>query len=174
MNKELQDKTWAVLPNEFREEVKKIYNDLLNEHITPDIEDGVNNRMLILEEIFSYHNLTFDAQKDVEFLQEENTSNNTYKSLKDKCWVEYRRHATSNVESLKYWYDIVFESAYNLGKQQSINYSINWEQRRFELVKSILPSIIRKFGYIEESTMNMTIKQVDFIIKKLKENENTK
>lgn len=63
MNKELQDKVWAVLPNEFREEVKKIYNDLLNEHITPDIEDGVNNRMLILEEIFSYHNLTSDAEK---------------------------------------------------------------------------------------------------------------
>ena len=63
MNKELQDKVWAVLPNEFREEVKKMYNDLLNEHITPDIEDGVNNRMLILEEIFSYHNLTSDTEE---------------------------------------------------------------------------------------------------------------
>lgn len=62
MNKELQDKAWAVLPNEFREEVKKMYNNLLNEHITPDIEDSVNNRMLILEEIFSYHNLTSDTE----------------------------------------------------------------------------------------------------------------
>ena len=62
MNKELQDNAWDVLPNEFREELKKMYNDLLNEHITPDIEDSVNNRMLLLEEIFSYHNLTSDAE----------------------------------------------------------------------------------------------------------------
>lgn len=63
MNKELQDKVWNhCLPREFKEEVKKIYNDLLNEHLIPDIEDSVNNQMLILEEIFSYHNLTSDAE----------------------------------------------------------------------------------------------------------------
>lgn len=34
MNKELQDKAWAVLPKEFREEVKKLYAKFYNEKPT--------------------------------------------------------------------------------------------------------------------------------------------
>lgn len=54
------------------------------------------------------------------------------------------------------------------------NKEIDLEQRRFELVKSILSSIIRKLGYIGESTINMIIKQAYFIIQKLKEDDNIK
>lgn len=67
-----------------------------------------------------------------------------------------------------------YEDAEIITEDSISNKEIDWEQRRFKLVKSILSSIIRKLGYIGEPTMNMTIKQADFIIQKLKEDDNIK
>lgn len=52
MNKELQGKAWAVLPNEFREEVKKIY----------DAVSAWAKTSEVLETLFGEYNLTSDAE----------------------------------------------------------------------------------------------------------------
>lgn len=57
MNKELQDKAWAVLPKEFREEVKKLYAKFYNEKPHSDCSYGY---LGLLIELFDIDNLTFD------------------------------------------------------------------------------------------------------------------
>lgn len=57
MNKELQNLIWAILPKEFREEVKKIYNREIGRN---DYEAGVIPDTLV--ELFGHHNLTSDAE----------------------------------------------------------------------------------------------------------------
>lgn len=52
MNKELIDRTWSILPKEFKEEVRQIYQETDNGWIAGDM----------LEEIFGEHNLTSDAE----------------------------------------------------------------------------------------------------------------
>lgn len=56
MNKELQDKAWAVLPNEFRKEVKEAYRIPLSNSIH---DKGYNHA---LEYFFGEHNLTSDEE----------------------------------------------------------------------------------------------------------------
>lgn len=53
MNKELQDLAWAVLPKEFKEEVKKEWRRAY-----------YNDTKVILEYFFGKHNLTFDAERE--------------------------------------------------------------------------------------------------------------
>lgn len=52
MNKELKAKAWAVLPNEFREEVKKIY----------DAVSAWEKTAEVLETLFGEYNLTSDVE----------------------------------------------------------------------------------------------------------------
>lgn len=57
MNKELQDKAWSVLPKEFKEEVKKMFQKDINTC------NNMNQAMrCILVDIFGLHNLTSDAE----------------------------------------------------------------------------------------------------------------
>lgn len=55
MNKEQQDLAWAVLPKEFREEVKKEYKNALrfNEYA---------HECVVFRNLFGHHNLTSDAE----------------------------------------------------------------------------------------------------------------
>lgn len=54
MNKELQDKTWAALPKEAKEEVKLYYDE--------SVDWG--HDVLALEYLFGEHNLTSDANEE--------------------------------------------------------------------------------------------------------------
>lgn len=56
MNKELSDLAWSVLPKEFKEEVKKLYSRFLF------------TREGYYDELFGKHNLTSDAEGEVELL----------------------------------------------------------------------------------------------------------
>ena len=57
MNKELQDKAWSVLPKEFKEEVKKMFQKDINTC------NNMNQAMrCILVDIFGLHNFTSDAE----------------------------------------------------------------------------------------------------------------
>ena len=55
MTTKLQNKAWSVLPKEFKEEVKKRYNDVLFTEYDRGYEDAIIY-------IFGYHNLTSDAE----------------------------------------------------------------------------------------------------------------
>lgn len=75
MNKELQNKkTWSVLPKEFKEEVKKIYQDLTAAYDKYAKEEAWNttnaiySKICILREVFGRHNLTSDAEGEEEML----------------------------------------------------------------------------------------------------------
>lgn len=70
MKQEIQDKAWEALPKEFKEEVKKYYkavgksckfhNNLKNEkeyHL-------VLGKMVLLEDLFGFHNLTESEGKE--------------------------------------------------------------------------------------------------------------
>lgn len=59
MNKELQDKTWDVLPKEFKEEVKKLYSKFYNEKPHSDCSYGY---LGLLIKLFGIHNLVSDAE----------------------------------------------------------------------------------------------------------------
>lgn len=67
MTKELQDLVWSILPKEFREEVKKIYQDLTvdyDKYAKEDAWDTANaiySKICILREVFGWNNLTSDA-----------------------------------------------------------------------------------------------------------------
>lgn len=52
MNKELIDKTWSVLPKEFKEDVKKIYK----------CKDNTLEQKVLMQILFGGHNLTSDAE----------------------------------------------------------------------------------------------------------------
>lgn len=57
MNKKLQDLTWSILPKEFKEEVKRLYNLQLQK---PDKHAWVWS--CTYEDLFGNHNLTSDAE----------------------------------------------------------------------------------------------------------------
>lgn len=61
MNKKLQDKTWAVLPKEFKEEVKREFQSVNNEDMLPhgSFLKGCYSTMVLL---FGEHNLTSGAE----------------------------------------------------------------------------------------------------------------
>lgn len=65
MNKELKDKAWAVLPNDFREEVKKFYKECNKE--VDDVKTICYRKCFhhieLLVRFFGEHNLTSDAEK---------------------------------------------------------------------------------------------------------------
>ena len=61
MNKELQDLVWSILPKEFKEEVKEMYNSYAH-------HDIYEERMWAYIEIFGQDNLTSDADVEDEML----------------------------------------------------------------------------------------------------------
>lgn len=65
MNKELQDKVWAVLPNEFKEEVKKMYKECNKE--VDDVKTICYRKCFhhieLLVRFFGEHNLTSDTEE---------------------------------------------------------------------------------------------------------------
>lgn len=63
MNKELQDLAWAVLPKEFKEEVKKLYSKFYNEKPHSDCSYGY---LGLLIKLFGIHNLVSDAEGEVD------------------------------------------------------------------------------------------------------------
>lgn len=69
MTKELQDLAWSVLPKEFKEEVKEIYDSGIKMmDIRPSESQVYANKLSTLEGIFGYHNLTSDAEGEDEML----------------------------------------------------------------------------------------------------------
>ncbi len=63
MNKEIQDLAWAILPKEFKEEVKEIYDSGIKMmDIRPSESQVYANKLSTLEGIFGIHNLTSDAE----------------------------------------------------------------------------------------------------------------
>lgn len=56
MNKELQDKVWACLPKEARDEIKRLYIDGVKQHKI--------NRIAIYKSLFGRHNLTSDTEPE--------------------------------------------------------------------------------------------------------------
>ena len=56
MDKKLQDLAWSVLPKEFKEEVKRSYQDITGDY------PYVNGFENALEFVFGFHNLTSDAE----------------------------------------------------------------------------------------------------------------
>lgn len=61
INKNLRDKTWAVLPKEFKKEVKREFQSVNNEDMLPygSFLKGCYSTMVLL---FGKHNLTSDAE----------------------------------------------------------------------------------------------------------------
>lgn len=59
MTKELQDLTWSVLPKEFKDEVKELYEEFYNEKPHSDCSYGY---LGLLIKLFGLHNLTSDAE----------------------------------------------------------------------------------------------------------------
>lgn len=63
MNTELQNKVWSVLPKEFKEEVKELYDGCIKMmDIRPSASQIYVNKLSTLEDIFGHHNLTSDAE----------------------------------------------------------------------------------------------------------------
>lgn len=74
MDKTLQDHVWPILPKEFKEEVKKYYQTLHEQHKEYDrlhfdnARAKVQERIVTLEYFFGIHNLTSDAEGEDELL----------------------------------------------------------------------------------------------------------
>lgn len=63
MTKELQNYVWPILPKEFKEEVKEIYDSGIKMmDIRPSASEIYANKLSTLEGIFGRHNLTSDAE----------------------------------------------------------------------------------------------------------------
>lgn len=63
MDKKLQDLAWSILPKEFKEEVKEIYDSGIKMmDIRPSASEIYANKLSTLEGIFGHHNLTSDAE----------------------------------------------------------------------------------------------------------------
>ena len=63
MNKELQDLVWSILPKEFREEVRELYDGCIKMmDIRPSASEIYANKLTTLEYLFGLHNLTSDAE----------------------------------------------------------------------------------------------------------------
>lgn len=78
MDKKLQDLVWAVLPKEFKEEVKTLYTMFLNEKNPSDCSYGY---LGLLIKLFGIHNLTSDAEGEEEILC---VSRNEVRAIYDK------------------------------------------------------------------------------------------
>lgn len=63
MNKELQDLAWSVLPKEFKEEVKRMWQSADKEQQLPH-DAFLRGEYSILELLFGRHNLTSDAEEE--------------------------------------------------------------------------------------------------------------
>ena len=69
MNKELQDLAWAILPKEFKEDVRTIYAATMRMVDKRESAEQIYvNKLSTLEGIFGFDNLTSDAEGDVELL----------------------------------------------------------------------------------------------------------
>lgn len=82
MNKELQDKNWAVLTKEFKEEVKREFQFVNNEERLPHdaILKGGYSTMVLL---FGIHNLISDAEGEEMLICEKSKVQEVYKTSKE-------------------------------------------------------------------------------------------
>lgn len=87
MNKELSDRVWKILPKEFKEEVKKMFEEDKKHpeiHTTCGITTAYHNNMgQRLIDLFGLHNLTSDAEGEVMLTVSANTVR-AYKENIDK------------------------------------------------------------------------------------------
>lgn len=85
MTKELQDLVWSILPKEFKEEVKKVYQKLQEQRKECDrlhfdnARAKVQERIVILQYFFGEHNLTSDAEGEEMLTCEKNRVQQQYK-----------------------------------------------------------------------------------------------
>lgn len=84
MNKELQDKTWAILPKEVKVYVQSVYS-ALKKILKEGGSDIQLNEMYLLESIFGEENLTSTI------------SEVDYEQLKQECWEGWlAKHGMKN------------------------------------------------------------------------------
>lgn len=86
MTKELQDLAWALLPKEFKEEVKKMrqkYIECRNEYEANHRKDRANvmAKIICMNTIFGHHNLTSDAEGEEYLCIERNKVQKLYDEL---------------------------------------------------------------------------------------------
>ena len=63
MDKKLQDLAWSILPKEFKEEVRELYDGCIKMmDIRPSASEIYANKLTTLEYLFGIHNLTSDAE----------------------------------------------------------------------------------------------------------------
>lgn len=95
MNKELQDKAWAVLPKEFRKEVKDIF--LSSPHI---------GMMRILVDIFGYDNIIHNTETEEMLIVSRGKVQDLYRAAKsnkdsDDINIAEERYCDGKIETLK-------------------------------------------------------------------------
>lgn len=78
MDKSLQDRVWACLPREFKEEVKEIYSNAITYHPC-----GYNHKTDLLKYLFGHHNLTSDAEGEEVLTCEKSKAMQLYSHLLD-------------------------------------------------------------------------------------------
>lgn len=96
MTKEQQDLAWTCLPKEYREELKRLYND--------GIKHNKINRVAIYKSLFGYHNLTSDTEPDEMLMVERSKVQEIYHQIKlelgDGGCSEYQDDINMEKESL--------------------------------------------------------------------------
>lgn len=135
MNRELQDKAWAVLPKEFREEVKKQYD------IATDSEQHYT--LCTLEYLFGIHNLTSDIEPKTE------TNNKLMKArIKETGEIiniaEYDRVTLDKCDSYGNPIDVPYEDI-ELLQEKSEN--TDWEQMRHDMAKDFTATLLGRLNY---------------------------
>ena len=90
MDKELIDRTWSILPKEFKEEVKEIYSNAITYHPC-----GYNHKTDLLKYLFGRHNLTSDAEGEEMLTCEKSKVQRAYKTSREIVKAE-------NPDSLMY------------------------------------------------------------------------
>ena len=78
MDEELIDRTWSILPKEFKEEVKEIYTIAVVRHPC-----GYNHKTDLLKYLFGHHNLTSDAEGEETLICEKSKVQKVYNTSRE-------------------------------------------------------------------------------------------
>lgn len=113
MNKELQDKAWAVLPKEFREEVKKEWKSVDNvERLTHDA--FLRGKYSMLTSLFGEHNLTSDTETEEMLIISRKAAEEFYDKYFGKRLCEVNR------SSMRYAINALFGGKCRVGEDDVI------------------------------------------------------
>lgn len=86
MTKALQDSVWSILPKEFQEEVKELYDSCIKMmDICPSASEIYANKLSTLEGIFGHHNLTSDAEGEEMLTISRKKVQGFYSAIKRMC-----------------------------------------------------------------------------------------